>query len=245
VNPAASDDPVTVARHILPQYVQIAGGLIAALQGHLYPAERAAIAGAVPARRAAYTAGRTAARIALTASGAAPGALPPAPDGPPLWPPGLTGSISHGGDWCLAVSAPLTDCVALGIDIEPLVPLDPAIVAEIATPAELALPGFSFLPKYPRGPGAAPPEAATLQNDRQFRALVLFSAKEAAYKAQFMLTRTMLDFDDLTAFAAVDATISLRLNRAAGPLRAGHVLVVRQTIAQELLISAIVLPAYV
>jgi len=238
-----NDSPVTAARALLPAWVRVAGGLIANLQGPLLPAEQAAISRAVPARRASFAAGRTAARTALATFGPGPAPLPCGADGPPIWPPGLTGSITHGGDWCLAVVARLSDTGAVGIDIEPNRPLAMAIGAEVATPAERAILAGSIWSPACGGPGARPPGSATGRTLDTDAALALFSAKEAAYKAQFMRSRCMLGFHDLTAIGAADDMITLRLNRAAGPFAAFHRFAVRQAVAQGHLISAIALPA--
>ena len=160
------------ARRLLPPFVQVAGGPVADWQGPLHPAEAPAIRNAGTARRAEFVAGRLAARAALAALGQVCG-LARRPDGPPVWPAGLTGSIAHGGGACLAAVARLTDLRGLGVDLERVGALAPDLAPEILTQQELAL------------IGSTDPTRA-------------FCAKEAAYKAQFMLTGRSLGFHDLT-----------------------------------------------
>ncbi|MBW7921145.1 MAG: phosphopantetheinyl transferase [Rubellimicrobium sp.] len=163
-------DLAALARGLLPAGVAVAGGRIAAWQGVLYPQEEAALTRARAVRRAEFTAGRVAARGALAQLDVASGPLPRDPRGPVLWPDGVTGSLSHGAGLVLAAVARRAVVAALGIDIEAAgaaVPLD-----DIAGPAEIAALG-----------GRDP--------------VILFSAKEAAYKAQFALTGRMFGFRDL------------------------------------------------
>ena len=159
------------ARRLLPPFVRAAGGPVADWQGRLDPAEALAIRNAVDARRMEFVAGRVAARAALAGFGQA-GSLPRRPDGPPEWPAGFTGSIAHGGGACLAAVARLTDVGALGVDLERVGALASDLASEILTDQELALLA-----------GADPTRA--------------FCAKEAGYKAQFMLTGRILGFHDL------------------------------------------------
>ena len=67
----------------------------------LWPGE--ALPGAIPRRQTEFSAGRAAARAAMTSLGFAAAAIPAAPDRAPVWPPGITGSISHSATACLAI----------------------------------------------------------------------------------------------------------------------------------------------
>lgn len=126
----------------------------------LTASEAASVARAVPARRQEFAAGRLAVRraragLGLPSDDLAEG-LPAGPDRLPLWPDGMTGSISHAAG--LAVAAVARPPVRLGIDLEEDKPLDPGLVEEICLPAEGAMPPirvFSakeaiFKAEYPR-----------------------------------------------------------------------------------------------
>jgi len=97
-------------------------------------------------------------------------------DGLPGWPEGLIGSISHTRKGAVAVVAPAHSCVALGIDMEMWMDesVERDIREQVGTEAE-----WARLAGYPRA------QAATL----------LFSAKEAVFKALFPQTRRIMEFD--------------------------------------------------
>jgi 4'-phosphopantetheinyl transferase EntD len=141
--------------------------------------EAAAVARAVDKRKLEMAAGRDAARAALASLGVAPMAIPRGERGAPVWPDGVVGSITHTDDWCLAAVAREADLAGLGIDAEPRGPIEADLWPAITTGGEL-----DDLRSRPAG------EAAE-------RARLLFCAKEAAYKCQFPLTRTLLEFGDL------------------------------------------------
>jgi len=97
----------------------------------------------------------------------------------PVWPEGITGSITHTDDHCAAVLARHSGGIAsLGIDLEPDEDLPADILEMVCRPEELVW----------------------LQEQRADRrgllAKVIFSAKECAYKAQYPLSGTMLEFHD-------------------------------------------------
>jgi 4'-phosphopantetheinyl transferase EntD len=140
------------------------------------PAEAAAMARMVPARRREFAAGRDAARRAMVALGLPPVAVPMGDDRAPVWPAGVIGAISHGGGACLAAVARAGKVRGLGLDLEPDADLDPDLIASICTPAERA-----GLPAT--GAGRA--------------ARLIFSAKECAYKCQYGASRTLFGFDTL------------------------------------------------
>ncbi|MFN3723875.1 MAG: 4'-phosphopantetheinyl transferase [Paracoccaceae bacterium] len=126
--------------------------------------------GAVPARLREFAAGRAAARNALAGIGIQAQAMPQGSDRAPVWPVGVVGSITHTGVACLAVVMPAATCRGIGIDLEQDIPLEPAIWDTILRSDEQS--GMT---------GA--------------KAKAVFSAKEAAYKAQYAVSRTLFGFD--------------------------------------------------
>ena len=143
-----------------------------AREDHLLPGEERAIARAVASRRREFSAGRACARTAMAALGA--GALPilQGADRAPVWPDGLVGSITHTDTWCAAAVARTGDGIqAIGLDVEPAEPIDPALLRIICLAEERKLAG-----------------------ERSLYGRLIFSAKESAYKAQYQLTRTLLGF---------------------------------------------------
>ena len=93
--------------------------------------------------------------------------------GEPLWPPGLVGSVTHAGGYRTVATAPRAQVGALGIDMEPLAPLPPAMWPRLFDPAELG--ELLALPAPQRGVAA----------------LARWCLKEALFKA--LLGRLPLD----------------------------------------------------
>jgi 4'-phosphopantetheinyl transferase EntD len=143
-----------------------------------FAAEAAAVASARPSRQAEFHRGRACARRALARHGVAPAAIPVGPGRVPVWPPGFVGSITHCPGFCAAAVAPAAAVLALGIDAEPDEPLPGGVDAVVIRPEER-----SWLAE---ADGA-------LAWDR-----LLFSAKEAAYKAWYPLTGRVLEFEEVS-----------------------------------------------
>ncbi|MEU4349020.1 4'-phosphopantetheinyl transferase superfamily protein [Streptomyces sp. NPDC023838] len=137
--------------------------------------------GAVDRRRREFATGRACAGSALAALGApASGPLPRDARGAPVWPAGTLGSITHCAGYRAAVAARAADGVALGIDAERSRPLSERAAASIATEWEL-----SQLRFLQAASGCTLPWAT-----------LLFSAKEAVYKAWHPHARRPLSFRD-------------------------------------------------
>ena len=95
----------------------------------------------------------------------------------PLWPHGFVGSISHAGELALAVAAPSSLIRAIGVDLEPALPLDQELLNRVCRPEELARLQTSPNPLL--------------------QAKLVFSAKESVYKCLAPLMGIFLEFDDL------------------------------------------------
>ena len=142
-----------------------------------WPQELAAAAGLPDGRLAEYITVRDCARQALASLGTPPAAILGDARGAPIWPDGIVGSMTHCRGYRAAAVARASDLTVLGIDAEPAEPLPSGIARRISTDAELA--GITGLdPDVPW--------------DR-----LLFSAKEAIYKAWYPLTRIGLGFHDV------------------------------------------------
>jgi 4'-phosphopantetheinyl transferase EntD len=138
--------------------------------------ELVAIDGAIDARRREFAGGRACARRALELLGAAPVALPAGDDGAPLWPDGIVGSITHKRDYRAAAVAPAEKLAALGIDAECNESLPRRVLERVASHTEIQ----TVEEAGSREPGVA--------WDR-----LLFSAKEAAFKATRQLVREPIE----------------------------------------------------
>ncbi|MEV5933206.1 4'-phosphopantetheinyl transferase superfamily protein [Streptomyces sp. NPDC052079] len=152
----------------------------------LYPEEAALVERAVLKRRREFTAVRCCARRAMSKLGVPPRPVLPGERGAPIWPEGLVGSMTHCAGYCAAALVRAGDLASIGIDAEVHGPLPEGVLSSVALPGEAARIG-----------GLAR-ELPAVHWDR-----LLFSAKEAVYKAWFPLTGKWLDFleADIELFA--------------------------------------------
>ncbi|TDE35586.1 4'-phosphopantetheinyl transferase family protein [Antarcticimicrobium sediminis] len=213
----------TLARPLLPGTVALVATDPNAAQPPALPQERAALSGARPARLREFDAGRAAARRAMVQLGAPPAPVLHGADRAPIWPEGLVGTITHGAGACLAALAYRRDMQALGLDLEEAAPLEPDLFETICTGAEL-----NHL-------AALPPD------QRGLRAKLIFSAKEAAYKAQYPLSHTLFDFQTLEIDIDTDAPgqFSARFLRAIAPFAAESRLSGRYAIGGGRIVTAV------
>jgi 4'-phosphopantetheinyl transferase EntD len=175
----------------------------------LFPAEEAVVRTAGPRRRADFAAGRSCARAALATLGVPAGPILPGPAGQPLWPAGVTGSITHCADYQACAVARTTDVAAIGIDAELDAPLPAGLIERIATASERAWISRQEAAAAPATPpSAAPPPPAphAVCWDR-----LLFSAKEAACKLWYPLTGQWPGFRDVAIGLAVTGSFTARL----------------------------------
>lgn len=131
---------------------------------------------AVAKRRAEFLAGRLCARAGiqqLLGVSMTPGL---AADRAPIWPAGLSGSITHGAGWAAAVVARGSHWQGLGLDVETL--LDDArasrLLGELLTPAE---------------------RARLDPAQRAFVTTLTFSLKESLFKALYPLVEKRFYFE--------------------------------------------------
>lgn len=127
-----------------------------------------------PTRQREFASGRQCARRALATLGLNHAELLPDADGIPQWPKGVIGSISHSRGVAMAVVAQSSDITLLGLDLEKTNRLSTAAMKRVVHSFEEAFVGCD-----------------------QLRASILFSLKEAFYKAQFPKWRTEGNFRDL------------------------------------------------
>ena len=139
--------------------------------------ERELVARAVPKRVQEFAAGRQCARQALSQLGIAPQPLL-AVERAVQWPEGVVGSITHTDHFAAAVAAPSARFAGVGIDVEQKDRVQPRLWKQIAVPEEVAW----------------------LQQDPSLAELhgtILFSAKEAFYKAQYCISQAWVGFKDV------------------------------------------------
>jgi 4'-phosphopantetheinyl transferase EntD len=162
----------------------------------LLASEMAAFAGSVVKVRRASGAARIVARELMEQLGHPAQAVPRSDAGAaPHWPTGLVGSLAHDASIAVAALASAADFMSIGIDIEPAQPLEPELLDVVATIDERKEIG-----------------------NRQFGGRLLFTAKEAVYKAVYPLDHAFLDHHDvevdlakLTAVVRTGRTVPLRI----------------------------------
>ena len=146
----------------------VCGGVVAAVADMPLHPDEARFAAAVAARRKAeFICGRVYAHRALRRLGRDTPFIGRDEAGAPLWPAGIAGSISHSRCYCVAVAVKADIRRSVGLDITQIRRVRPRLWDKLFTRAE-------------RKSIEAAPAA-----QRQRRAGVMFSAKEAAYKCLF------------------------------------------------------------
>ena len=180
---------------LLPDGVACAEAFADRPEAVLFPQELALLARATDKRRREFSTARDCAHRALTALGAAPAPVLRGERGAPQWPAGIVGSITHCPGYHGAAVAWASQVLTIGLDAEPDEALPDGVLQRVSLPAErdrlraltAAAPGTSW--------------------DR-----LLFSAKEATYKAWFPLARRWLGFGDADiTISPADGTFHVRL----------------------------------
>ncbi|MFC6686535.1 4'-phosphopantetheinyl transferase family protein [Jhaorihella thermophila] len=212
------------ARSLFPPEVAVAATDPRAAHPAPLPEEADAAGRWALVRLREFAAGRAAVRIAMAELGVPPCPVPMGADRAPVWPEGLVGSISHSRTACLAALTRAGDIRALGVDVEEDTPLEPTLEETILTAAERDR--LRNLPPMQRGR----------------RAKLIFSAKESAYKCQYPVSRTLLDFDAFEIlFDAANGGFSAIFRRAVGPFPRGAALTGRHAVAGGLIITSVTL----
>jgi 4'-phosphopantetheinyl transferase EntD len=164
---------------LLPDYVHLACMRVQDAAPDVFEAELPFVKKAVEKRRREFSAGRACARRALRELGCADAPIVHNQNGAPLWPPGIVGSITHSNTYAAAVAAKSLRARGLGIDMETVSRVSPAIAGKILTESEQAC-----LQQQPN------PSA------RQRLLALYFSAKEAIYKCLHPLFLCRIGFED-------------------------------------------------
>lgn len=158
----------------------------------LYPEEFALVETALEKRRVEFATARRLARQSMRDLGLAEGPILRGAQREPLWPPGTLGSITH-ADGCAVACVVRRGVVrSVGIDVELAGRVGKALYPKLFTAAELAY----------------------LEEKGEGYAGLLFSAKEAVYKATFPLVGRYIGFQE--AELTVDEALSRILIRYVG-----------------------------
>jgi len=176
--------------------------------------EQAFLGNLSPARKSTWLAGRIALHAALRDIGLDRGAVLATTRGAPELHDGVSASISHKRTLAVALAAPKSEGLSLGVDIEPVPALPaslgepgwdnhPDISSRVMTPAELAV-------------------LATVPRHQRRRDVILhFSIKEALYKALNPVVGRYVSFQEATVLPHGDGSVAvtLTLTKGEGPFR--------------------------
>lgn len=212
---------------LLPPWVASEEYVGAAFAGGLLPEEEAVIARAGQQRRHEFATARRCARTCLSRLGHEPAPLLPGRGGAPGWPAEVRGSMTHCAGYAAAAVGMTGRLAGIGIDAEPDAPLPDGVLDVVASAIEQ-----DRLGRLPRGSGSP-------SWDR-----LLFSAKEAVYKAWFPLVGEWLDALEADVVINPAGGFTATLSRA-GLVVDGRPLTRldgRWTREQALVLTAVVLP---
>jgi enterobactin synthetase component D / holo-[acyl-carrier protein] synthase len=201
-----------VVRAILPDDVAVAELAGCHADYVLAPEEIAALGPVKSVRRLEFARGRRCAHEALGRLDPHLGTSPIliGKNRQPIWPANVRGSITHCRGYAAAAVVRAVDYLAVGIDVEPDLPLPSRVRERILTAADSS--DLAELEQwFPNGPAW----------DR-----LVFCAKEAAYKAWYPVERTWLDFHD--AVVTIDPVRSTFEAAFVGARTAGAVLMPRR-----------------
>ncbi len=163
-----------VAQIIVPKGAAFELAIIDQRVTDLLPEERQLIESWAPSRQREFVTGRMCARRALDLLGVAASELLPDANGIPQWPEDTVGSISHCHGVAMAMVAKSVDCRLLGLDLEKTNRLSAGAIKQVLHPIE-----------------------ESFAASDQLKASILFSLKEAFYKAQFLKWHAVGNFSDL------------------------------------------------
>lgn len=177
----------------VPEGVQVGLARIHDCVSELFASETPAIAKAIDSRRHEYATGRVLARGLLADLGheAAP-LVYEKKTRLPVWPAGAIGSISHSDDLCIVGVAQTARYRGLGLDVEPDEPVRGGVERIVLQQGDDST-EWSWAEE---GGDAA---------EFSRRTRIVFSVKEAVYKAFYPLTRDFWNFHDVSVEIDLDA----------------------------------------
>lgn len=222
---------------LFPPGVRVAAAPLDTQPAFAHAEEAALVAGAVDKRQREVATGRRLAHALLEQLGVAEAPLLRGADRAPLWPTGVTGTITHSRELCVVAVADAREQRALGVDHEPATPLQPKLWRVVLRPDEK-----TWIESLP-------------ENQRGLTAKLVFSAKECLYKtiaAQlgeiigFLEVELRLELEERTLVGGVEARSGRFTGVLVDPARAARVSGVlegRALIRDEGLFTAMALSA--
>ena len=177
MNIGATETIEGVLRSMLPSSVVLKCGVIQDFAHYLSKSEAQVVQNAVDKRRDEFSTGRYLAKAALKELGENAFEILRGERRQPIWPKQICGSISHSSGFCAVAVGKTDDISFLGIDFEAVQDVPANILQRTARAEEVRALRGQFTPKE--------------------LAAVLFSIREAVFKAYFPLTGHYLDYEDV------------------------------------------------
>ena len=185
-------------------------------------AERTYLENVSQNRKREFIAGRFCAHEAMVLANVSPEHIQIGGKGEPIWPSNIVGSITHSHGYAAAAVARKSDIVSLGLDAEIDEPLSSRVLRRISNVQEQ---------EWVENVGGT-----LVQNPGK----VLFSAKEATYKAWYPITQEWLGFKEvLINFHDQGNTFTVDIQKN-GPIREMHG---KYTIRNDVIGTAIQVPS--
>jgi len=172
--------PKGLLEGLLEEGVEAAASSLVYSAADLLESERPFVTRAVESRQREFSTGRVLARRAMARLGYAEAPLLRDEDRVPLWPEGLVGSISHCADLCVVALSLAARHVGIGLDVEPDLAVKDGIERVVCRPEEIAR-----------------LQAIADEDERARQVRLIFSVKEATYKAFYPQLRTFWSFQDV------------------------------------------------
>jgi 4'-phosphopantetheinyl transferase EntD len=169
----------TLLKELFDDEILVASSPLVFDENDLPTGERELIVKAVTSRRRAFSTGRVLARGLLRDLGSETAELLRDPDRVPVWPEGAVGSISHCEDLCAVAIGEASRFWGIGLDVEPDEAVKEGVERVVCGPREIA-----WLD-------------SVAGDERSRRVKMIFSIKEAVYKAFYPELRTHWGFQDV------------------------------------------------
>lgn len=195
----------------------------------LHAGERSLLRGVALKRVREFSGGRLCAHHAAAQFGSVDAPIVMRADRRPLWPPSLTGSITHTDGFSASAIGQRLQFRAIGIDAERIGCVSGDLWSYLFLPAET-----SWLETLPASERA---KAATL----------MFSAKETFYKCQYEVTEQWLEFSDVTLVffsgGRDRGSFAARTVSAINPFSSGAPAIVTFACTNDLVLTAMTMTA--
>jgi len=192
---------MTIISSLFPDSVLTAEGVPGEIEGELFPEELAIISAAIEKRQKEFSSGRLCARALLEQLGFENFPLLAGDKREPLWPQGICGSITHSDGYCAAAISKTDKIKSIGLDAEVFSRFKENLLEQICLPSEIMVMN------------------ELSDDDFQKRFGLLFSAKEAFYKAQYPLTKIWLNFHDVSITVSGDEFSLQLMSDISGPFK--------------------------